>query len=280
MAVVGLLSHPGRPRALELEASTFGWLQALGHLPRRFSAGDALHPDAAHPSAVGLDLIVSLGGDGTMLRTVGLAAPAGVPVLGINLGHLGYLTALEPDGLEHGLERFLAGDYTIDSRMTLDVVRRRSGDRRGGERWLALNDAVLQRPGGGHTIRVAVTVNGRKFVSFAADALIVATPTGSTAYNLSARGPIVSPRARVLILTPVAPHGLFDRSLVVDAGERLEITTEGGRAADLVIDGGPAGPVAEGDVIEITAGDDARLVTFEDRDFSEILTVKFGLGEP
>lgn len=277
MAVVGLLSHPGRPRALELEERTVAWLERLGHRTRRLTAAGAA-ADGSRPDAGGLDLLVSLGGDGTMLRTVGLAAPAGVPVLGVNLGHLGYLTAAEPDGLEHGLERFLAGDYSIDSRMTLEVSRHRP-DGGHGEHWLALNDAVLQRPGGGHTIRVAVAVNGRKFVSFAADALIVATPTGSTAYNLSARGPIVSPRARVQVLTPVAPHGLFDRSLVVDAGERLEVTAEAGRAADLVIDGVPAGAVLDGDAVGITAGKDAHLVTFEDRDFAEILTHKFALGE-
>ena len=279
MAVVGLLSHPGRPRALELEERTAVWLERLGHRARRLTAAEGAS-EGVPSDAGGLDLLVSLGGDGTMLRTVRLAAPAGVPVLGVNLGHLGYLTALEADALEPGLERFLAGDYAIDSRMTLEVGRRRSGDDRVGDRWIALNDAVVQRPGGGHTIRVGVAVNGRRFVSFAADALIVATPTGSTAYNLSARGPIVSPRARVQILTPVAPHGLFDRSLVVDAGERLEITPEGGRAADLVIDGVPAGPVADGEVVEISAGKDAHLVTFADRDFAEILTHKFALGEP
>ncbi|MDA8062626.1 MAG: NAD(+)/NADH kinase [Actinomycetota bacterium] len=318
MAVVGLLSHPGRPSARGLEERTARWLERLGHRARRLGAAGAI--GATEPSgdqggaiersederpedegsdgqrpggrrsegqrsdrddgARGLDLLVSLGGDGTMLRTVRLAAPAGVPVLGVNLGRLGYLTAVEPDGLEHALERFLAGDYTLDTRMTLEVGRRRAGEGGGaGDRWLALNDAVLQRPGGGHTIRVAVAVNGRRFVAFAADALIVATPTGSTAYNLSARGPIVSPRARVQILTPVAPHGLFDRSLVLDADERVELTPEGDRAADLVIDGVASGTLCGGEVVEVSAGKDVHLVTFEERDFAEILTQKFSLEQ-
>ncbi len=279
MACVGLVSHGEGPRAAELEERTAGWLEGLGHEARRLAGRDGAG-SAGPEGAAGLDLVVSLGGDGTMLRTVGLAAPAGVPVLGVNLGHLGYLAALEPDRLEAGLRRFLAGDYALDARMTLEVCRRRPGEKVPAARHLALNDAVLQRPGGGHTIHVAVAVNHRRFVSFAADALIVATPTGSTAYNLSARGPIVSPRARVQILTPVAPHSLFDRSLVLDAADHLEILPERGRPADLVIDGVPVGRVGDGEAVEVTAGRDALLVTFEDRDFAEILTRKFSLGEP
>ena len=123
--------------------------------------------------------------------------------------------------------------------MTLDVsVTDDSGD--GTHTVLhrsALNDLVLQRPTGGHTVRLEVAVNGEPFLTFAADSLIVATPTGSTAYNLSARGPIVSPRARVQILTPVAPHMLFDRSLVLDAEDVLAFSPIAGQPADLVVDG-------------------------------------------
>lgn len=278
MAAIGLLAHEQRPQAVELEERTARWLEGLGHEARRLKVGESSGAGAVSDLA-GLDVVVSLGGDGTMLRTVCLAAPAGVPVLGVNLGHLGYLTVLEPDKLERGLEHFIAGEYAIDSRMTLEVCRRRTGSRQVLDRHLALNDAVLQRPAGGHTIQVAVAVNGRHFASFGADALIVATPTGSTAYNLSARGPIVSPRARVQILTPVAPHSLFDRSLVLDAEERLELRPERDRSADLIVDGLPIEAVTDGEVIEVTAGKDAHLVTFEDREFTEILTHKFSLRE-
>src|SRR5262249_18361794 len=150
-----------------------------------------------------LDLAVSLGGDGTMLRTVDLVSPEGVPVLGVNLGRLGYLAAVEPDDLRDALRRFLVGDYQVESRLTLDVSVTDDAD--GAHTVLhrsALNDLVAQRPAGGHTVRMEVSVNGASFLTFAADSLILATPTGSTAYNLSARGPIVSPRARVQILTP------------------------------------------------------------------------------
>jgi NAD+ kinase len=281
MATVGLVAHPDRPRAVELEQQTIRWLEARGHQARALpgtEAGVDTETCPAQDDVSDLDLVVSLGGDGTMLRSVRLAAPTGIPVLGVNLGHLGYLTVLEPEHLEHGLQRFLDGDYTIDRRVTLQVFCRPSDGGPVEDLHLALNDVVLQRPGGGHTVRVAVRVNGRPFVSFAADALIVATPTGSTAYNLSARGPIVSPRAQVHILTPVAPHSLFDRSLVLAADERIEVLTEDGRDADLVIDGIVVGRVGDGQVIEIAAGRDACLVAFEPREFPDIVSYKFDLG--
>jgi NAD+ kinase len=242
------------------------------------SSGRAGGVDGATPEA--LDLAVSLGGDGTMLRTVDLVSPDGVPVLGVNLGHLGYLTAVEPEGLRDALRRFLAGDFQVESRMTLDVsVTEDGGD---GVHTVvhrsALNDLVLQRPAGGHTVRTEVSVNGVPFLTFAADSLIVATPTGSTAYNLSARGPIVSPRARVQILTPVAPHMLFDRSLVLAAEDVIAFSPIAGQSADLVVDGWLAATLHPGHTLHCRKGDrDARLVTFGERDFHHILKRKFNL---
>ena len=178
-----------------------------------------------------------------MLRTVDLVSPAGVPVLGVNLGHLGYLTVVEPDGLRGRLcGASLAGDYQVEARMTLDVSLADDGGQglAPSSHRSALNDLVLQRRAGGHTVQAEVSVNDEPFLTFAADSLIVATPTGSTAYNLSARGPIVSPRARVQILTPVAPHMLFDRSLVLDADDVIAISPiagAGGRPGRRRLDG-------------------------------------------
>jgi NAD+ kinase len=274
MATVGLVAHDQRPAALEVARRTASWLEARGHRARM------LDVDAGEPPGWvdGLDLALSLGGDGTMLRTVRLVAGAGVPILGVNLGHLGYLTVVEPDGLADALDRFLAGGHRIDARMTLDVAVR---DGAATTRYCALNDVVLQRPAGGHTVRLGVEVGGRPFLSFAADAVIVATPTGSTAYNLSARGPIVSPAARVQVLTPVAPHSLFDRSIVFAAEERLAVVMHDDRSADLVIDGMPSGAVKPGQLVEVAGGRaDARLVIFEERDFEGILRRKFHLSDP
>jgi NAD+ kinase len=276
VAAIGFVAHGQREGAVTLALETARWLRAQGHMAELLDAEESTGPSP------GLDLAVSLGGDGTMLRTVDLVSSGGVPVLGVNLGHLGYLTAVEPDALRDALRRFLAGDYQLESRMTLDVSL--TDDRGGGGeqvlRRSAMNDLVLQRPVGSHTIRVEVFVNGAPFLSFAADSLIVATPTGSTAYNLSARGPIVSPRARVQILTPVAPHMLFDRSLVLDEADVLAFTPIAGQAADLVVDGWRAATLVPGQTLHCRRGDrDARFVTFGERDFNQILKRKFNLAD-
>ena len=281
MAAIGFVAHAQREGAVSLAHETARWLRDRGHVVEFLDATSApgAPRNGAQPGS--LDLAVSLGGDGTMLRTVDLVSPLGVPVLGVNLGHLGYLAAVEPADLRAALGRFLTGDYRVESRLTLDVSVTDGGD--GTHTVLhrsALNDLVLQRPAGGHTVRMEVSVNAAPFLTFAADSLIVATPTGSTAYNLSARGPIVSPRARVQILTPVAPHMLFDRSLVLDAEDVLAFSPIAGQPADLVVDGWLAATLRPGQTLHCRKGDrDARLVNFGERDFHRILKQKFNLAD-
>ena len=290
VAAIGFVTHSQREGAIGLAQETAAWLRREGHVASFLDPDGARSSNGERPAH--LDLAVSLGGDGTMLRTVDLVSSAGVPVLGVNLGHLGYLAAVEPDSLRDALARFLAGDYQVEPRMTLDVsvtggslhandsLTVDGGD--AGRDVLhrsALNDLVLQRPAGRHTVRAEVLVNDQPFLTFAADSLIVATPTGSTAYNLSARGPIVSPRARVQILTPVAPHMLFDRSLVLDAEDRIAIAPIAGQPADLVIDGWMTATLHPGQTLHCRRGDrDALLVTFGQRDFQNILKRKFNLA--
>ncbi len=280
MAVIGFVPHLYRPQAAELARRWASWLEEAGHEARIVGDDPGRWPCLDGELADGLDLAVSLGGDGTMLRTVDLLAPAEVPVLGVNVGHLGYLTVVGPEELEGALTRFLAGHYRLESRMTLEVTISAATGEAGPRVINALNDAVLQRVTGGHTVRFALSVAGEAFLTYAADSMIVATPTGSTAYNLSARGPIVSPRARVLLLTPVAAHMLFDRSLILDAGEDVALEVlEAGRA-ELVVDGRSAGILSSGDVVRCRAGDhDARLVSFGRRDFHHLLKQKFGLSD-
>ena len=139
----------------------------------------------------GLDLVHHLGGDGTMLHTVQLVYPDPVPILGVNAGQLGYLTALEPDELEPALPRLLAGDYSVSERMMLEVALTTAG---GVRREYALNETVLEKREAGHLVRFDLSINGSAFTTYAADGVIVATPTGSTAYSFSARGPIARPR--------------------------------------------------------------------------------------
>jgi NAD+ kinase len=299
VAAIGFVTHTRRAGAIGLAQEAAEWLRREGHVPSFLDPDGARSSNGQRPAH--LDLAVSLGGDGTMLRTVDLVSSVGVPVLGVNLGHLGYLAAVEPDSLRDALARFLAGDYQVEPRMTLDVSvtggsltdGSRTHDALTGDSLThdagdagrdvlhrsALNDLVLQRPAGRHTVRAEVLVNDQPFLTFAADSLIVATPTGSTAYNLSARGPIVSPRARVQILTPVAPHMLFDRSLVLDAEDRIAIAPIAGQPADLVIDGWMTVTLHPGQTLHCRRGDrDALLVTFGQRDFQSILKRKFNLA--
>jgi NAD+ kinase len=282
VAKIGFVAHTHREGAVQLAEETAAWLQSQGHGVEILGSSGPRTGGPADAAVPALDLAVSLGGDGTILRTVDLVSPDGVPVLGVNMGHLGYLTAVEPDGLRDALTRFLAGDYQIEPRMTLDVSV--TDDRGQGSQTVlhrcALNDAVLQRTDVGHTMRTEVSVGDVPFLTFESDSLILATPTGSTAYNLSARGPIVSPRARVHILTPVAPHMLFDRSMVFDADEVISVSVIGEQPADVVVDGWLVAQLNPGQTLRARRGDrDARLVTFGARDFHRILKSKFNLAD-
>ena len=161
----------------------------------------------------------------------------------------------------------------------LDVVARSSVGASLGT-WRALNEAVVEKREPGHTVRLLVRIDGVPFTTYAADGLIVSTPTGSTAYSLSARGPIVSPRHRALLLTPVAPHMLFDRSLVLDPAEPIEISVIGHREASVSVDGQPVATLVEGDVVTCSASEStARFVRFGERHYHQILKAKFGLTD-
>lgn len=279
MATVVLVPH--QERAADLAVRAVEWLTGRNHkvrIPTEDASAIGQERWAHEPQGIGegAELCVSLGGDGTMLRAVDLVVGDAVPVLGVNVGHLGYLTAVEPADLTTSLERFFAGDYRIECRMTLDVELEPSG-----RSATALNEAVVEKTVAGHTIRLAAAIDGRPFITYAADGLIVATPTGSTAYNLSVRGPIVSPLQRSIIVTPASAHMLFDRSLVLNAAESLRLEVIGDdRPANLVVDGRSLGLLEDGHAIVCRAGTaDARLVTFGDRDFYSILKAKFGLAD-
>ncbi len=279
---VGILPHRDRAAALDLAGRAAAWLETHGATPvipgpeAELVGRPDLAADGAFPN--GLDVVLSLGGDGTMLRTIDQVYEAGVAVLGVNVGQMGYLTEVEPADLDVALERLLADDYLVEERMMLALEVRSAGS--AGGRWFALNETVLEKARTGHMARLDVGINGAFFTTFAADALIVATPTGSTAYSFSARGPIVSPRHRCLLLTPVSPHMLFDRALVLDPTEQVEVTVTGSFGAILTVDGRELGSLAAGDVVTATAAPKpARVVSFRPRDFHQILKAKFGLAD-
>lgn len=283
MAVFAFVPHRSRPDAAALALEAISWLEQQGHaarVPEPEARETGLEPWAWPEETLGdgLDLAVSVGGDGTMLRTVDLVCGAAVPVLGVNMGQLGYLAEVEPEHVHDALTAFLEGRHRIEERMTLEVDVDVPGEGKG--RHAALNEAVLEKTLSGHTVRLAVSINDEFFTTYAADGLIVATPTGSTAYSFSARGPIVSPRHRALLMTPVSPHMLFDRSLVLDASETVRMEVIDGRPAVLVVDGQQVCVVGPGGAVECRAAPtDARLVTFGGRDFHQILKAKFRLAD-
>jgi len=304
-ATVALVVDVRRRRAAELANRAADWLVARGHQVRLpDDDADAVGLDkygCPHDELTpGADLAVSVGGDGTILRTVGLVATDRVPVLGVSLGRLGYLANVEPDDLTHALECFIAGNFTLDERLLLRVevtpatpVDGRDGGladgggahgggvdtRAAAGVHLALNEAVVEKPSPGQVVRVAVTVDGTFFTSYAADGMIVATPTGSTAYAFSARGPIIAPHHRALLLSPVSPHMAFDRSLVFGPDQclRLEVLD---RPARLIVDGRELGSLGPGATIVCTAAaETARFVMVAAHDFYGVLKTKFGLAD-
>ena len=285
MSSVGLLLHHERPQAADLARDAAAWLIERGHevrVPTADAEVAGLEELACDDDEMAheLDLAVSLGGDGTMLRTVDLVAAAGVPVLGVNVGQLGYLTEVEPRSVRMALKRFLAGSYSIEPRMMLDVSVEAASGECEAMPGAALNEAVLEKTPMGHTVRLEVTIDGDFFTTYAADGLIVATPTGSTAYAFSARGPIVAPEHRAILLTPVSPHMLFDRTLVLEPDSAVRLQVLGHRPATLSMDGRNLGTLHEGDAIVCTASKrSAKLVTFGGRNFHRILKRKFGLND-
>jgi NAD+ kinase len=281
MTAVAVVAHHEREEAAVLAKTAITWLHDRGHeawvVPDDAAALDLGDLVDGRPVADAA-LLVCLGGDGTMLRAVRLLDGAPVPLLGVNVGVLGYLTEIEPPELSSALTRFLAGpddgSWVLDERMMLHVSAEGHGE------WRALNEAVVEKHDSGHTVRLLASIAGEPFTSYAADGLIVATPTGSTAYSLSARGPVVSPKHRAMLLTPVSPHMLFDRTLVLDPSETVAIEVAGFRPATLAVDGQRVARLAEGDVVTCRpATETARFVRLSAHHFHQILKSKFGLAD-
>jgi NAD+ kinase len=279
-----LVAHHDRLEAGALARVAADWLRAHGHEPWMMAADAAplaLDDLVADHDPGSADLALSLGGDGTMLRTVKLLGQQAVPIIGVNVGLMGYLTEVEPDALCPALARWfeggVKGEWHLDERMLLAASVTRAGP---SATYFALNEAVIEKQESGHTVRLQVWIDGTPFTSYAADGLILATPTGSTAYSMSARGPVLSPRLRAVLLTPVSAHMLFDRSLVIDPSELVEVEVIGHRSATLSIDGQPATTLTMGDRVSVAPAQHvARFVRFGNRRFHQILKAKFGLAD-
>ena len=286
MTRVAMVLHRQEPLARELAATASNWLQSHGHTGWILDGSpdpESVSENATRHMIDDADLVLSLGGDGTMLRAVRLLADREIPLLGINLGQLGYLTEVERHDMIDAIERFTrgpdAGGWTLDSRMMLDVSCLDAQGELVGS-WSLLNEVSVERSEPGESIRLLLHIDGAPFTTYATDGLIVSTPTGSTAYSLSARGPVISPRHRAMLVTPVAPHQLFDRSLVLDPSESVVIELGGHRSAIVVIDGSPVASLVEGATITCRPSNrTARFVRFGHRPYHQILKAKFRLTD-
>ena len=279
MATVTFLVHPERPDALALATDTAEWLKERGDVARilQFSGPDrvaeaGVDEDLGAVDLAGTDVAVSLGGDGTFLRVVRLATGADVPVLGVNFGRLGYLPDLGPDQVRGALQKVLEGKAAIEERCALEVSISDRSTPDDVSTLLALNEVVIEKIEFGHTVRLATTIDGEQALTYSADGLIIATPTGSTAYNLSAGGPILAPTLRAMVVTPVAPHFSLDRSLVLGEDQCVVVEVAADRNGVLVIDGQEVGRLQPGAVISCrVAQHPVRVVRNEPHTFGTIL---------
>jgi len=246
---VGVVLHPERDSA-EAVTAILDWakqrsIEVLGidsEIKRLRCAATAVTPAELGRRS---DLIVSLGGDGTMLRAMRLVDRQRAPVLGVNLGKLGFLAEIDVPDLPDALSAVDAHEYTIEPRLAVDALL-------GDQIMTAFNDIAVVRQPGQSGARVAIRVDDQPFVSYAADALVVATPTGSTAYSFSAGGPIVSPSVEALLVTPAAPHSAYNRGLVLSVNDTLALDIlPGSEQLAVEVDGQVAVYVAAGDRIDL-----------------------------
>jgi NAD+ kinase len=217
-----------------------------------------------------VDLVIVLGGDGTLLSVAHLAAVAGVPVVGVNLGRLGFLTEVPTDELFVTLDAYLAGDESIvHQRLLLQAGSR-------GKTYLCLNDVVINKGAMARMIQMAIQIDGREIAALKSDGLIVATPTGSTAYSLSAGGPIIQPHVPALVLSPICPHALSFRPMVVSSDSKIQLRLlTAGEEVYLTLDGQRGMLLGKDDVVEIERSPSAlSLVSSPRRNYFDLLKEK------
>ncbi len=287
---VGFVIKRDHPEALAIARDLAAWLVTRGDLPvvpvasgegEVESAGDVAGARAVPLAELGgaIDLLVVLGGDGTLLHASGLAAAAGVPVVGVNLGRLGFLVPFDPSEARGALVAALEGRLEIEERMRLAVVLHFADGGASVER-AALNDAVIAQGATARLVELHTRLDGVPVGSYRADGLIVCTPTGSTAYNLAAGGPILPPGQGAMAITPICPHALTNRPLVVSHRSVIEVELgRGSRSVMLTVDGQWGHAMAPGDRVEIRRAAQPLRLYRSTRSYFEILRSKLRWGE-
>jgi NAD+ kinase len=281
---VGVVAKPDAAGAAQALQRLVQWLGERG-LPAVLEKETAgLAPSASLPSArksdlpSQVDLLVVLGGDGTLLSTARAVGDLGVPILGVNLGDLGFLTATTLEEMLPAVEAAVAGRMAIDERMMLAARLVRGGATVGD--YVALNDVVITKAAMSRIINLKVAVQGGHATAYRADGLIVATPTGSTAYCLSAGGPILFPTMDAVVLVPIASHTLTNRPIVLPATQRIDVTLMTDQEVMLTVDGQVGVNLREHDTVQIEkAAARVRLVRFPRTDFFSVLRTKLKWGE-
>ena len=281
-------AHTGRENALRSARFVADRLTAAGIAVRtlagEFSSPGAHEVPASATAAEGAELVIVLGGDGSLLRAAEFSRPAGVPLIGANLGHVGFLAEAEPDGLADLVERVVARDYAVEERMTIDVTVRRNGT--GIASTWALNEATVEKAARERVIEVIIEIDGRPLSRWGGDGVVCSTPTGSTAYAFSAGGPVVWPEVEALLMVPISAHALFAPPMVVSPQSVLAvelIVASETSGAVLWCDGRRKVDLPPGARVEVRRGALpvllARLQTSESRSggFTDRLVAKFGL---
>jgi len=294
-----LVVHTGRPDGVQTARVVAGWLAAAGVAVRvlHSEADDLRCPGAvvlpATPQAAeGAEMVLVIGGDGTLLRAAELARPAGTPLLGVNLGHVGFLAETEPEVLSDAVDHVLAGRYCVEQRMTIDVTVRQNGHVH-ATTW-ALNEATVEKAARERMLELVTEIDGRPLSRWGCDGMVFATPTGSTAYAFSAGGPVVCPDVEALLLVPISAHALFAGPMVVSpesvlAAEVIGATGAHGEVSGAVLwcDGRRMVDLPPGARVEVRRGTPPVFLARLDGDgpsaavgasFTDRLVVKFGLS--
>jgi len=278
-----LVVHTGRANAREAATDVAKGLLGAGLGVRVLTAEagelglDGATAMAPAEAAHGAEVVIVLGGDGTLLRAAEYARPAGTPLLGVNLGHVGFLAEIEPDRIEHTVRHVEARTYTVEERLTVDVTVRRDGA--GVHADWALNEATVEKAARERMVEVVAEVDGRPLSRYGCDGLVLATPTGSTAYAFSAGGPVVAPDVEALVFVPISAHALFARPIVVGPASTIAVEVlDGAGGAVLCCDGRRTYDLRAGDRVEVRKGaTPVRLARVHPAPFTDRLVGKFDL---
>jgi len=258
---IALISHPQIPQAMKEVKNILSMLDEYGREVAHSQLGDIAFQESIQTGE--FDLLIALGGDGTMLRAGHLCAPCSIPILGINFGHFGFLIEIRENQWTEFIPRMLEGDFWLENRMMLCAEQWRENHLLGS--WDVLNEVVVSRGKIMRPVKLDTSVDGRFLTTYVADGLIASTPTGSTAYALAAGGPILPPELRNILLVAVAPHLSIDRAIVLAEGSSVSIIVHTDHYAVLSVDGQPPVDLMSGDRVEARAGQHTtRFVRFQD----------------